>query len=140
MSENDTKKIVTHNLSAEYVDGKFIKITVSAVDGKQYHFEYSVPENTRYSKDVKFRKKGIKQFEQSLQELIEDALALDFCNAHLIAGSLRSMAFCFKFDVRLHNDKVIFFEAPEFEVTDPDQLKMLAENPGKKLLWAQFVD
>lgn len=129
--------MITHYLSAEYVDDKYIAVNVRSTKGKQYHFEYSVPDSIKYSSEVKFRRKGKKQFEKTLQELIADTYAMGYCNNQAIPITLRVIAFNFKHNI---GSKVNFFEMEGLEEINPEHKKLLAKNPGKKLLYAEFVD
>lgn len=70
---------IIHYVSAEYVDDKYIGVDIKSIDGKQYYLEYSVPNSIKYSGEVKFRRKGKKQFEKTLQELMNDTYALGYC-------------------------------------------------------------
>lgn len=130
-------KIITHHLSAEYVDDKYIGIDIKSIDGKQYHLEYSVPNRIKYSSEIKFRRKGQKQFEKTLQKLIDDAYSLGYCNNQAIPSTLRIVAFNFKHSI---GSKVNFFEMEGLEELNPEHKKLLANNPGKKLLFAKFID
>lgn len=132
----------THKLTVSFIgnSNRFVAIDiVSLIDSKTYHIEYDIPKKITAAYKVDFRKKGFVDSAFDLMSLIKDVKEMGFCNQDCISPTLRRMVFNFaRFNTM---QTVVFYEDPDCSKELPEEwLKLLEENPGKKLLYAKSAE